>query len=136
MGESTKHNAPVIKPSDWLALPFLIGLLQAATGALPRFMASIRDELAVTSHRDRDLVEHEAARAGIQQELRATHREIAEYVEGYSISHPHELEHLMASGQIPGHPAWEHRIDWSNLLLYRKRLLTMLAHLTKAGTHA
>ncbi|MDI3299534.1 MAG: hypothetical protein QJR08_10255 [Bacillota bacterium] len=90
-------------------------------------MRTIWEELAKTTHRDRDRIEEEAASAWLLQELRETDREIAAYVRRYSVTTPDELERAIHDGREEGHPAWEDKLAWDNLIAYRDRLLTALA---------
>jgi hypothetical protein len=50
----------------------------------------------------------------VERELSTVGREFA-YAERYGVPHPGELERLIASARIDGHPAWEDRLDWGHL---------------------
>lgn len=85
------------------------------------------DGLAAMAQRDRSTVETEAATAWLESELREIDREIAAYVRQYAVKTPNDLDEMIRSGGIEGHPTWEDRIEWGNLLDYRDRLLGELA---------
>lgn len=85
------------------------------------------EELAKATRRRRERLEEGAASARLLQELRETDREIAAYARRYSVATPDALEKAIRDGRVDGHPAWEDRIDWDNLLAYRARLLAALA---------
>ncbi|CAB1127747.1 conserved protein of unknown function [Candidatus Hydrogenisulfobacillus filiaventi] len=88
-------------------------------------MLDVWDQPAAAAHLDKTAIEHEAARAWVERELSTVDRELAAYAERYGVPHPDGLERLIASGRIDGHPAWEDRLDWGNLLVYRERLVGM-----------
>ena len=97
-------------------------------------VSAVWDTLASTTHRSRKQIEEEAASAWLERELRETDREIAAYVRQYSVRTPDEIETLIRVGTIEGHPAWEDRIAWDNLLAYRARLLDALAGISDGAS--
>ena len=65
--------------------------------------------------RDREIVEREAAVLWLEREIWESDREITAYVQRYAVASPDELERLIRSGGIEGHPAWEDRIEWGKV---------------------
>lgn len=97
-------------------------------------MSAVWDTLASTTHRSRKQIEEEAASAWLERELMETDREITAYVRQYSVRTPDEIETLIRVGTIEGHPAWEDRIAWDNLLAYRARLFDALAGISNGAS--
>lgn len=90
-------------------------------------MAVSWENLAKVVRRDRAQIEEEAASAWLLEELRETDREIAGYVRRYSVTSPDEIEQAIRTGTLDGHPAWEDKLAWDNLLVHRERLLAAMA---------
>ncbi len=88
-------------------------------------MASVWEEIANVTNRTTQQVEQDALNAWIHHEVQEVDRGILEYVRRYGVIRPDQLESAIRDGKVEGHPAWEDVIDWTNLLEYREKLLTI-----------
>lgn len=86
-------------------------------------MSSVWMDLAKAVGKPSADIETQAAFNWIMSEIYESDRQIAAYIRQYGVSSPGDLESLIQSGGLDGHPAWEDTIDWFNLVDYRQRML-------------